>query len=76
MRNKLGTVVFSQGWLENQFQSMIKRASETANEDPTTLLIANQIQEQWSLVSSALDDLIKENQEMSRKLTMVQSALV
>ncbi len=74
MRSRLGTVVFSQGWLDGQFESMISKASETANEDPTILLIATQMQEQWAIVSNALDDLIKENQEMERKLAIVQSA--
>jgi len=74
MRSKLGTVVFSQGWLDGQLESMISKASETANEDPTTLLIATQMQEQWAIVSNALDDLINENQEMERKLAIVQSA--
>jgi len=74
MRSKLGTVVFSQGWLDSQFESMISRASETANEDPTTLLIATQMQEQWTVISNALDELIQENKEMERKLSIVKSA--
>lgn len=75
MRSKLGTVVYAQGWLEGQFESLINKASETANEDPTTLLIATQMSEQWAIISNALDDLIRENQEMERKLTIVRSAL-
>ena len=75
MRSKLGTVVFAQGWLDGQLESMISKASETANEDPTALLIATQMSEQWAIISNALDDLIKEGQEMERKLTIVRSAL-
>jgi len=74
MRSKLGTVVFAQGWLDGQFESLLNKAAETANEDPTALLIATQMQEQWAIVTNALDDLIKENQEMERKLSIVRSA--
>jgi hypothetical protein len=37
-------------------------------------LIVTQIHEQWTIVSQALDDLIKENAEMKRKLAVVESA--
>ncbi len=74
MTHKLSTAVFAQGWLDGQFESMISKASLTANEDPTTSLIATQMQEQWHIVSNALDELIKENQEMERKLSVVRSA--
>ncbi len=76
MRSKLGTIVFAQGWLDGQFESLLNKASETANEDPTALLIATQIQEQWAIISNALDDLIKEKQEAERKLSIVQSAFL
>jgi len=74
MRHKLGTVVFSQGWLDGQFENMVTKTAEKQNEDPTAHLIASQMQEQWSIVSAALDDLIKENQEMERRLAIVKSA--
>ena len=76
MRSKLGTVVFAQGWLDGQFESLLAKAAETANEDPTALLIATQMQEQWVIITNALDDLIKEKQEMERKLAIVQSAFL
>lgn len=76
MRSKLGTVVFSQGWLDGQFESLLAKAAETANEDPTNLLIATQMQEQWVIISDALDDLIKEGQEMERKLSIIRSAFL
>lgn len=72
---KLDTVVFSQGWLDGQFESMLNKTAETANEDPTAHLIATQMQEQWSIVSAALDDLIRENAELNRKLFAVKVAI-
>lgn len=74
MRSKLSTVIFSQGWLDAQMESLVKKSAEKQNEDPTPHLIAVQMQEQWSVISNALDDLIKENQEMDRKLIIVRSA--
>ncbi len=76
MRHKLGTVVFSQGWLDGQFESMVNKTAEKQNEDPTSHLITTQMQEQWGVVSAALDDLIRENQEMERRLTVVRSAFL
>lgn len=74
MRHKFGTIVFAQGWLEGQIENAVKAVKE--DEDPTAHLVASQVQEQWTIVSEGLDDLIKENQEMDRKLRLVQSALV
>lgn len=73
--HKLSTAVFAQGWLEGQFENALKKASETANEDPSALLIATQVQEQWSIVSSTLDRLIKENGDMEHRLNAVKAAL-
>jgi hypothetical protein len=72
---KLSTVVFAQGWLDGQFESLVNQSAEKANEDPTAHLIATQIQEQWAIVSNALDELIKANAEMERKLFAVKVAV-
>ena len=76
MRHKLGTAVFSQGWLDGQFESMVNKTAEKQNEDPTAHLIASQMQEQWNVVSATFDDLIRENQEMERQLAVVRSAFL
>lgn len=76
MEHKLSTVIFSQGWLERQIESMVSSAAEKQNEDPTAHLIASQIQEQWNVISAALDSLIKENTDMERRLAVVRSALL
>jgi hypothetical protein len=74
MKHKLSSAVFAQGWLEGQIDNMVAKTSEKQNEDPTSHLIVTQIHEQWTIVSQALDDLIKENAEMKRKLAVVESA--
>jgi len=74
MTHKMSTVVFAQGWLDGQMESMVSNAASKGDEDPTTLLIVTQIQEQWAIVSNALDTLIKENAELTRKLAVVESA--
>jgi len=76
MRHRLGTAVFSQGWLDGQFESMVNKTAEKQNEDPTAHLIASQMQEQWNVVSATFDDLIRENQEMERQLAVVKSAFL
>ena len=75
MKNKLSTVVFSQGWLDGQFENMVAETGKKQDEDLTPHLIASQMQEQWNVISAALDELIKENQEMERKLLSVRNAL-
>lgn len=75
MNNKLSRVVFAQGWLDGQIESMIANTAKKQNEDPTAHLIVSQIQEQWSIVSSALDDLIKENTDLARRMVIIKSAL-
>lgn len=74
MRHQLGTAVFSQGWLEGQLENNVVKTAEKENEDPTAHLVATQMLEQWNVVSQTLDDLIKENQELNRKLFVVKSA--
>lgn len=76
MAHKLSTAVFAQGWLDGQFESFINRAKATQDEDPTALVIATQMQEQWWIVSSTLDQLIKENAELERRLALVKAAVL
>jgi len=74
MRHKLSTAVYAQGWLEGQIEDMVTKAIQKQDEDPTQLLVASQIQEQWTVVSATLDDLVRENNELKRKLSVVESA--
>jgi hypothetical protein len=76
MRHKISTVVFSQGWLDGQIDSMLSNTAVHQNEDPTTHLIVSQISEQWAIITTALDDLIAENGELKRRLSVVESAFL
>ena len=75
MNSKLSTVVFSQGWLDGQFESMVATTAEKQDEDSTAHLVATQMQEQWTIISKALDELIRENGELKRRLSVIQGAL-
>jgi len=76
MESKLSTVMFSQGWLDGQFENMIASTAEKQNEDPTAHLVATQMAEQWAVVSKAVDELIQENTELNRRMAIVRSALL
>ena len=76
MRHKHSTIMFSAGWLDGQIESMLTNTAAKADEDPTGHLIVSQISEQWIIVSQALDDLIKENIVLQRKLAIVESAFL
>lgn len=75
MKHKLDTAVYAQGWLEGQFENLINNAAAKGDEDPTGLLIATQIKEQWDIVSQTMDDLIKEYQALDAKVTNARIAL-
>lgn len=75
MAHKYSTVVFSQGWLDGQFENMIAVATANQETDPTQLVLASQIQEQWNIVSTAVDELIRENDAMKTRLAIIESAL-
>lgn len=72
--HKLNTVVFSQGWIDGQLENMVSKTAEKENEDPTPHLIACELQSQWNVVSATMDELIRENAELKRKLSVVESA--
>ncbi len=71
MRHKISTAVFAQGWLEGQIESAVAAAKLDENENPTAAVL-----DQWQIVSEFLDDLIKENAELKRKLSIVESAFI
>ena len=76
MRHKISTVVFSQGWMDGQIDSMLSNTALHQNEDPTGHLIVSQIAEQWAIITTALDDLIKENNELNRQVAGARSFLL
>lgn len=74
-QHKLSSAVFAQGWLEGQFEALVERTAKKADEDPTSHLVATQVLEQWSIVSAAFDQLVKENADMERRLALVKVAV-
>jgi hypothetical protein len=75
-QHKLSTAVFAQGWLEGQFEGMVANTAAKTDADPTVHLVAVQVLEQWNIVSAALDQLIKENAELERRLALVKAAVL
>jgi hypothetical protein len=76
MRHKTSTIVFSQGWMDGQIESMLSNTAAHADEDPTGHLIVTQIAEQWAILTTAIDDLIKENSELNRRVIGARSFLL
>ncbi len=76
MRHKTSTIVFAQGWLGGQIGSAVTAAEADKDENPSAAVVAAEVAGQWQIIDEALDDLIKENAELNRKLAVVQSALV
>jgi hypothetical protein len=71
MRHQVSTILFSQGWLGSELVNAANDI-EKAGGDGT---IAKQVLEQWQIIDEGLDDLIRENADLRRKLQLVQNAL-
>jgi hypothetical protein len=72
--HKLSTAMYAQGWLEGQLESAVINSAKRENEDPKTHAVSTQVLEQWAVISAAFDNLIKENTELNRKLSIIESA--
>lgn len=70
MTYDLNDVVFAQGWIAGQIDDVVQRL--TNEEQP---VVAAQVEEQWKIVDTAMDELIKENRELNIKLFNARNAL-
>lgn len=70
MRHKLDTIVFSQGWIENQ----LEKAAEAQTTEEGSVIAAT-VLEQWKVVSEGIDDLIKENAALKLQLQDIEEAI-
>lgn len=66
---KLDTAVFAQGWIGGEINALVER---TAVDQP---VIAAQIEEQWKIVDTTMDELIRENRDLQAKLQFALDAL-
>jgi riboflavin synthase len=64
----LDTAVFAQGWIGGQVGDLVEKM---AVDQP---VIAAQIEEQWKIVDTTMDELIRENRELNDKLNKVIDA--
>lgn len=71
MRHRVETILFSQGWLGSELANAANDVAKEGGDDT----IAKQVLEQWQIIDEGLDDLIRENANLQRKLQLVQNAL-
>jgi hypothetical protein len=71
MRHMTGTIQFSQGWLGSELEKAAADL-EKAKGDTT---IAKKVLETWQVIDEGIDDLIRENGDLRRRLQLVREAL-
>ena len=69
MTYSLDVAVFAQGWIGGQIDAIVE---ETAKTQP---VIAAQIEEQWKIVDTTMDELIRESRDLQAKLARAEDAL-
>lgn len=62
---QLSGVVFAQGWLGSQIESL-----QPADEKQTAIF--GQMVDQWKTIDAALDELIRENSDALRRLEIIK----
>ena len=62
---KLEDAVFAQGWVGGQIADLIEKSA--AGSDGQKVM-ATQLEEQWRIVDTTMDELIRENSELKNKL--------
>jgi hypothetical protein len=71
MRHDLKLIVFAQGWLGSE----LEHAASDVEKSGGDTTIAVQVLEQWRLIDEGIDDLVKENTDLRRKLQLTRNAL-
>jgi hypothetical protein len=71
MRHLISTIQFAQGWLGNELANAANDI--TANDGDTT--IAKKVMEQWQVIDEGLDDVLRENANLRRKVQLMREAL-
>ena len=71
MRHKLDTIVFAQGWLSSE----LTNAANDVEKEGGDTTIAKMVLEQWQIIDEGVDDLIRENADLQRKLAAIKEAL-
>ena len=82
MRWKLETALYAQGWIGSQLSSM-NEAAIAASPDPDNSVLEfhgavrtmENIMAQWRVLDETIDDLVKENSELKRQLSVIKKAI-
>jgi len=71
MTYTLDNAVYAQGWVGGQITDLIEKSMAGSEGQK---VMAAQLEEQWKIVDTTMDELIRENRELQNKLIMVQNA--
>jgi len=71
VRHDIKTIMFAQGWLGSE----LEHAASDVEKSGGDTAIAVRVLEQWQILDQAVDDLLKENADLRRKLQLTRNAL-
>jgi hypothetical protein len=71
MRHKIETIQFAQGWLGSE----LEHAAADVEREGGDTTIAKLVLEQWKVIDEGLDDILRENADLQRKLQLTRNAL-
>ena len=71
MTYTLDNAVYAQGWVGGQITDLIEKSMAGSEGQK---VMAAQLEEQWKILDTTMDELIRENRELQNKLIMVQNA--
>lgn len=71
MRHKLETIQFAQGWLGSE----LAYAADDLDKAGGDTTISKNVMEQWQIIDEGLDDILRENADLRRKLQLTRNAL-
>ena len=70
MTYTLDNAVYAQGWVGGQITDLIEKSMAGTEGQK---VMAAQLEEQWKILDTTMDELIRENRELQNKLIMVQN---
>lgn len=71
MRHLISTIQFAQGWLGSE----LAHAADDLDKAGGDTTISKKVMEQWQIVDEGLDDVLRENADLRRKLQLTKNAL-
>jgi hypothetical protein len=72
MTYSIDNAVYAQGWVGGQIADLIEKSMAGSEGQK---VMATQLEEQWKIVDTTIDELIRENRDLRIKLVSAQEAL-